>query len=271
MIYLDAKQAQLAAAVNDSTIGSTGRLAVYETSCLDVGENLVRRLFSRIAETGIKNIHRFKPQDLSNTCWAFSTLGLLHSEFFQRVRQEVNGRSTVTMKFKAQEIANLVWSFATLNVEASSMIERFTPFIVKMCSNDNGEYTEKSIARYIKRQEVANLAWSCAVLGEYPKNLMPLLYYALFGKDCRGDPNYLKKVFGDDGIQKQTIMTMFYVSVLSHCSSLLTNFFLSYLTQNQYRYKWLFKSKHPILVSHFHAAFQAVGKKVTINQKGKRL
>jgi hypothetical protein len=91
-MYLDAKQAQLATAVNESTIGSTGRLAVYETSCLDVGENLVRRLFSCIAETGIENIHRFKPQDLSNTCWAFSTLGLLHGEFFSSVRQEVNGR-----------------------------------------------------------------------------------------------------------------------------------------------------------------------------------
>eukprot|EP00557_Chaetoceros_sp_GSL56_P007928 CAMPEP_0176489526 /NCGR_PEP_ID=MMETSP0200_2-20121128/7338_1 /TAXON_ID=947934 /ORGANISM="Chaetoceros sp., Strain GSL56" /LENGTH=1134 /DNA_ID=CAMNT_0017886679 /DNA_START=321 /DNA_END=3722 /DNA_ORIENTATION=+ len=218
-----AKQAQLAAAVNESTIGSTGRLAVYETSCLDVGENLVRRLFSRIAETGIENIHRFKPQDLSNTCWAFSTLGLLHNVFFQRVHQEVIGRLLVprdsqaaVIKFKAQEIANLVWSFATLNVEASSMIEKFTPFIVQMCSNDNGEYTEESIARYIKRQEVANLAWSCAVLGEYPDDLMPLLYTALFGKVCKGDPDYLKKVYGDDGIQKQTIMTMFYVQMALH-------------------------------------------------------
>jgi len=84
-----AKQAQLAAGVNDSTIGSTGRLAVYETSCLDVGENLVRRLFSRIAETGVENLHRYKPQDLSNTCWAFATLGLLHNSFFNSVSSQV--------------------------------------------------------------------------------------------------------------------------------------------------------------------------------------
>jgi hypothetical protein len=120
------------------------------------------------------------------------------------------------MKFKAQEIANLVWSFATLNVEARSMIEKFTPFIVQMCSNDSGDYTEESIARYIKRQEVANLAWSCAVLGEYPDDLMPLLYTALFGKGCKGDPDHLRRVYGDDGIQKQTIMTMFYVSALAN-------------------------------------------------------
>jgi len=54
-----AKQAQLAAGVNESTISSTGRLAVYETSCLDVGENLVRRLFSGIAETSIHGSSTF--------------------------------------------------------------------------------------------------------------------------------------------------------------------------------------------------------------------
>jgi hypothetical protein len=57
------------------------------------------------------------------------------------------------------------------------------------------------------------MAWSCAVLEEYPKDLMPLLYTALFGKNCDGDPNHLKNIFGDDGIQKQAVMTMFYVSV----------------------------------------------------------
>jgi hypothetical protein len=87
-----AKQAQLVAGVSDSTIGSTGRLAVYETSCLDVGEDLIQRLFSSIAETSTKNLDRFKPQDLSNTCWAFATLGLLHKQFFNTVSEQVCDR-----------------------------------------------------------------------------------------------------------------------------------------------------------------------------------
>ncbi len=45
-----AKQAQLGADVNGSKVGSTGRLAVYETSCLDIGESLIQRLFAGIAE-----------------------------------------------------------------------------------------------------------------------------------------------------------------------------------------------------------------------------
>lgn len=87
-----AKQAQLAAESNQSTIGSTGRLAVYETSCLDVGEQLIRRLFLRIAETGFTNMNRFKPQDISNSCWAFAILGLLHNSYFNFVSEHVKLR-----------------------------------------------------------------------------------------------------------------------------------------------------------------------------------
>ncbi len=87
-----AKQAQLAAEVSESTIGSTGRLAVYETSCLDIGEDLIQRLFLGIAESSEKGIERFKPQDLSNTCWAFATLGMLHKRFFNVVAAQVCDR-----------------------------------------------------------------------------------------------------------------------------------------------------------------------------------
>jgi hypothetical protein len=49
------------------------------------------------------------------------------------------------------------------------------------------------------------------VLREYPPKLMPLLYKALIGN---GDqPLELNKVYGDDGLQKQAIMTLFYVQM----------------------------------------------------------
>lgn len=54
-----AKQAQLSAAASDSTIGTTGRLAIYETICLDVGETLIQRLFTEIAKTCIRGECKF--------------------------------------------------------------------------------------------------------------------------------------------------------------------------------------------------------------------
>ena len=54
-----ARQAQLAEGGFDSLIGSTGRLAVYETISLDVGEHLIKKLFVRIAETVVQNPSKF--------------------------------------------------------------------------------------------------------------------------------------------------------------------------------------------------------------------
>lgn len=74
-------------------IGTTGRLAMYETSCLDIGENLIKEVFVKAAEASLNmGLDRFKSQgklmvttwfifptasndgiviqsDLANTCW----------------------------------------------------------------------------------------------------------------------------------------------------------------------------------------------------------
>ena len=73
MLWSFAKQAQLSLEVieslgDDVKLVSTGRLAVYETSCLDNGEDVIKRLFVRAAEAGIDmGLSRFTNQDLSNT------------------------------------------------------------------------------------------------------------------------------------------------------------------------------------------------------------
>ena len=69
---------------------SSGCLAVYETSCLDNGEAVVKRLFVKAAEAGLSlGLNRFSNQDLSNIVWAYATVGMLHSEFFKQTEKEV--------------------------------------------------------------------------------------------------------------------------------------------------------------------------------------
>lgn len=148
-------------------------------------------------------------------------MGLIHCQYFDAVCNQVKERlspesarvNPASTKFKAQEIANLVWAYATLNHNAPDMLDSFTPYIIQMCTNKSDIVTTKSIAKYMKRQEAANIAWSCAVLQQYPKDLIPLLYAALFGENLEGDPHALLKIYGDNGIQKQAIMTMFYVQM----------------------------------------------------------
>ena len=67
-----AKQAQLASSAEYSRlkVGSQGRQAVHETSCLDVGELQINRLFSRVAEEALHGpggLDRFSAQDLGET------------------------------------------------------------------------------------------------------------------------------------------------------------------------------------------------------------
>lgn len=116
-------------------------------------------------------------------------------------------------RFKGQEIANLLWAFATLNYRKSKLMDDVTPYILHVCSDGRSKrYDERSISRSFKRQEIANIAWSCAVLEQYPKQLMPLLYTALFGEDG-SNPELIRTIYSDEGIQRQAVMTMFYVQM----------------------------------------------------------
>ena len=213
-----AKQAQLSLEVIDSLgdsvkLGSTGRLAVYETSCLDIGEKTIKTLFVRAAEGGIDlGLDRFTNQDLSNTVWAYSTLGLLHSGFFKNAENEVMRRLKNLRPFKGQEIANILWSFATLNAQPDpALIDALSSYITSICSGKKGAADERSISRVFKRQELANVAWSCAVVGRYPEELMKILYTGIVG--TANDPNLMKQIFRDDGLQQSSIMTLYYVQL----------------------------------------------------------
>jgi len=223
LVWSYAKQGQIAA---DVSVNTNGRLAVYESILLDVGETLLNRLFLAIAEKCMDDgLENYTPQDLSNMCWAFATLGMLHQSFFEAVYIEVQKRLSTfkskasmeniviadSIRFKGQEIANLIWSFATLDAPANNMLELFTPYILSKCRNKVGDYSVQSIAAFFKRMELANLAWSCAVMEQYPPQLMPLIYTALFGSKNDNDPVLLTSIYNDDGLQKQAIMALLYV------------------------------------------------------------
>ena len=222
-----AKQAQLSFSVSEKKLGSSGRQAVYTTSCLDIGEGLVNKLFTRIAEEalcGTGGMDRFTGQDISNMCYSFATLGLLHNGFFESAKDLVIKRlsqhtAKVTMGgrqpplvFKGQEVANLLWAYATLNVRYPDLVDTISDYTVAICSNGKA-YDEESISKVFIRQEESMLAWACAVLEHYPAELMSLLYRGLLGSDGPSGAERLKTIYGDDGLQSQQVMILFYVQM----------------------------------------------------------
>jgi hypothetical protein len=223
-----ARQAQLSADVSERLKGSSnlansnGRLAVYTTSYIDVGELLLQRFFSAIAEADLRvhcELQRCRPQDLANTAWAFAVLGLKNVAFMEATKKElvdrtnrfVRGEVNGMTQFKGQELANLLWALATLNMPAGDILRVLAPYICAACQTEKGQMTAATIAKIFKRQELANMAWACAVFGEYPPDLMDVLYRGLVGFGKEQDPVHMSKIHGDQGLQSQAIMTLIYV------------------------------------------------------------
>jgi hypothetical protein len=221
-----ARQAQLADEVSNRFKGSSaishsnGRLAVYTASYFDIGEVVLQRLFSAIAEADFRihgQLSKLKPQDLANTAWAFAVLGLRPTVFMEEAKSQTVARMSAYVRgernsmtyFKGQELANFLWTLATLNISPNGMLETVSLYLQNVCYDKNGQLTTESVAKFLKRQELANMAWSCAVFGIYPPEMMRILYMGLVGKD--DDPDYMTQVFGDSGLQTQEIMTLIYV------------------------------------------------------------
>jgi hypothetical protein len=169
------------------------------------------------------NLSKLKPQDLSNTAWAFAILGMKHTAFLSAVVDQLQNRTQrylngnqrdIMTRFKGQEITNTLWALATLNYcPSQGLVHQIEPYLVEMTSNNN-EMTVASISRVLKRQELANIAWVCAVFGEYPTQLIQLLYTGLLGVGERPDPAYVQKVHRDGGVQPSAIMSILYLQIV---------------------------------------------------------
>ena len=226
MAWAFARQAQLAEEVVERyksksvTPLTGGRLASKSAICLDIGEGLIHKLFSEIAETNLRvhnELSALRPQDISNTAWTLGVLAICHDEFAEACKTQLQKRTELFLSgkedsmtyFKGQEISNLLWGLATLNVAPGNMIDSVGPYIRKISQDKNGEWSVRSIASVFKRQELANIAWSCAVFGEYPSDLMTFLYNGLLGNNK--NPEALAEIYQDGGLQTQAVMTLLYV------------------------------------------------------------
>lgn len=88
-VWSFARQAQISNEVVQSfgldnvNIGTTGRLAMYETSCLDVGEDLIKTLFVKAAQAAMKmGLDKFRSQgETEQLALLFNLFRLFSSHF----------------------------------------------------------------------------------------------------------------------------------------------------------------------------------------------
>ena len=178
---------------NSVNLSSTGRLAVHETSCLDNGEGLIKRMFVRAADAGIEmGIDRYSSQDISNTAWAYSTLGLLHTRFFKEMEKVIVPRLTHKRhKLRGQEISNILWSFATLNAKPNpTIVDAVSSYVAAECSGKNGIDVSLITKLFGGRQELANLACKTRSAANFCFDFCCLMtrifkYFVTFSRELR--------------------------------------------------------------------------------------
>jgi len=155
---------------------------------------------------------------VTNTVWAFAIVGLQHTKFLDAVAVELERRTSL---FDTQEISNGLWALATLDHFPPDLLHRLESTVVALRRNPkNSEFwTTRSIASVWKRQEMANLAWVCAVFGEFPPDLIRMLYMGLVGVGDNPNPDYVTECHAsarlgtDDGISSSFVMSLTYLQM----------------------------------------------------------
>ena len=96
-------------------------------------------------------MREFKPQELSNTAWAFATAGYAAPALFDAIAEEASGR---VREFTPQELANTASAFATAGHAAPALF---------------GAIAEESTGRMreLSPQDLANTAWAYAALDHH--------------------------------------------------------------------------------------------------------
>ena len=164
LMWSYAKQAQLSEGSNPDI---NGRLAIYCTISVDVGETLIKRLANCAAEAGLQyhdELSKFKTNDIANMVWAIATLGIRHGRFFDTVATQItdrthdflSGRRSGFSNFQGQELTNTVWACASINVKNPKLLDAVSKYAMKLCTDKDGTLNAKTISRYLKRQELAD-------------------------------------------------------------------------------------------------------------------
>ena len=113
-------------------------------------------LFRKVGDTIVKrdNLESFTPQALTNTIWAFATANEQHPGLFMKVAEAIV-KSHYLESFNPQNLANTVWAYATANEQHVGLFKKVGDAIVK---KDNLElFTSQALANAVWAYATANV------------------------------------------------------------------------------------------------------------------
>jgi len=127
----------------------------------------------------MKIINEFNPQELMNTAWAFSTLGLYNHPLLQVISAAALAKIS---EFNPHDLSGLAWSFSVLGYRDLPLMDAIAAAAIKTLSE-------------FKPQDLSNIAWSFANLGVCIAPLMDAISEAAMSKIGAFQPQDLGNTF----------------------------------------------------------------------------
>lgn len=103
-------------------------------------------LFDVLAAAAASKLRDLKPQEISNSAWAYATAGHAAPKLFEGLAQSA---MPLLIDFSPQELSNMAWSYATAREHSPRLFDRIADASVKRVGDFNP-------------QNLANMAWAFA-------------------------------------------------------------------------------------------------------------
>ena len=132
-----------------------------------IGTGPWQSVWTALPEVVYRWLGDFKPQELSNTAWAFAKSGRASPSVFAAISAEVAGRSLGG--FNPQDLANTAWAFAKAGHAPPALFDAISAEVVR---RHLGDFKPQELSNTVRRnlgdfkpQELSNTAWAFATAG----------------------------------------------------------------------------------------------------------
>jgi hypothetical protein len=115
----------------------------------------------------------FKPQNISNIVWAYTTASESYPQLFKKVADHIVAQSNLS-GFKPQEISNIIWAYTTAGETHPLLIQKLADVAITKRNNFNP-------------QSISNFLWAYATMGQMNRHLF--LSFAQTVKSIMGKCN----------------------------------------------------------------------------------
>ena len=166
----------------------------------------------------------FSPQDIANSVWAFAVMGMKHVRFLDAVNINlqmkmkgwISGERSVKNRLSGQEASNALYAFAIFNYVPDNLLTLSQDYVMDRLG---GKITPEAISSFLNRRELAILCFVVSVFGEYPSNLMQIIYSGLIGIGKKSDPVFMTSLHNDGGMLGSAITSLLYLQSIKDLES----------------------------------------------------